>query len=606
MVTDVISEEKSSNKIYDAFLFGFFTDFLKSSEDLPDSSLKVFCRLESLFWLNNFNEYYEHIKELDNKDENIGYLLEFNFKLFTLDYVPKFYTEKFKESENYEYQKEFDNLLPEFYRILEKPIDRATSPFYLEVLLDIFIYILGIAENLFDVKKLSLSDHIKLKTNIFTKLQQIESEFQNQNFNIEEDKIWQALIYKEIAGVYSYYDEFSHIERLYYEKSLSVRENIFALLDLVDYIYSNEDKEYEAWNYLKNFEKYFNYEKVLNETKYLIYFDTKAQFSEYQSKQELKDNYLRAIRLIEKMKYKTISESYFYYNLGLSLEDEKDYLRSEENFNKALEILKNACQIPDLSYKSNTKNRENLIYFLYDFEDYLYELCLCQINLNKLEDYEETLGNMENIKDELSSQGYQDEKADISYDITLLKVKNFENNLEKDKKGYKELIEIIEKCLEENRDLLSNEQKAELKVRLAIVYLENDSLDKYNELIKEAIDLDSDNSTVLEIATKKEYLKTKFLSIEHRNEIKKSFLVLNRLLVGIILLFLIALILMIRFGFQIEFFNLIYIAFIVIVIVYCLPPLITFVYPIISRISISNVAIDFADIPHKDRKSDFH
>ncbi|MEO1784907.1 hypothetical protein V4762_07515, partial [Thermodesulfobium sp. 4217-1] len=94
--------------------------------------------------------------------------------------------------------------------------------------------------------------------------------------------------------------------------------------------------------------------------------------------------------------------------------------------------------------------------------------------------------------------------------------------------------------------------------------------------------------------------------IEHRNEIKKSFLVLNRLLVGIILLFLIALILMIRFGFQIEFFNLIYIAFIVIVIVYCLPPLITFVYPIISRISISNVAIDFADIPHKDRKSDFH
>ncbi|AEE14723.1 Tetratricopeptide TPR_1 repeat-containing protein [Thermodesulfobium narugense DSM 14796] len=600
MGTNEISEEKSLNIIYNAFLFGFFTDFLKSSEDLPDSSLKDFCRLESLFWLNDFDEYFEYIKELSSKDASIGYLLEFNFKLFTLNLIPKIYVEKIKKSDNYEYQKEFKSLLPEFYRILEKPLDKDISTFCLKVLLDIFCYILGIAKNLFSIKEIPFSEYIKLKTNIFTKVQQIESEFQNQNFDSEEYRIWQALIYKGIADVYSYYDEFSHMERLYYEKSLSVRENIFALLDLVDYIYSDDDK-YEAWNYLKNFEKYFNYEKVLNETKYLIYFDTKAQFSEYQSKQELKDNYLKAIRLIEKMKYKTISESYFYYNLGLSLEDEKDYLRSEENFNKALEILKNACQIPDLSYKSNTKNRKNLIYFLYDFEDYLYELCLCQINLNKLEDYEETLGNMENIKNELSSQGYQEEKADISYDITLLKVKNFENNLEKDKKGYKELIEIIEKCLVENKVLLSNEQKAKLKVRLAIVYLENDSLDKYNELIKKAIDLDPDNKAVLKIIGMKNQQKTKFLSNEHWWEIAKSFSI-----PVVIFILIFAIVCLSENYFVPELPGLIYTLFIVIVIVYCLLPVITFIYPIISRISISNVAIDFADIPHKDRKSDFH
>ncbi|AWB10118.1 hypothetical protein TDSAC_0755 [Thermodesulfobium acidiphilum] len=560
---------------------------------MPDSSLKDFCRLESLFWLNNFDEYYEYIKELSSKDKNIGYLLEFNFKLFALEYIPKLYVEKFKENKTYEYKEEFKSLLPEFYRILEKPIDRVASPFYLEVLLNIFIIYLGIAEKLFDVKKLPLSDHIRLKTNIFTKLQQIESEFQNQSFNTEEDKIWQTLIYKGLANVYSYYDEFSHIERLYYEKSLTIRSNVFALLDMIDYIFDDDEKEYEAWNYLKNFEKYFNYEKSLDETEYFIFFDKKTQFSGYQSNQEIKDSYIRAIRSIEKMKYKTIYESYFYYNLALFLEDEEDYLRSEENLNKSLEILKNACQIPDLSYKSDIKNRENLIYFLDDFEDYLYEICFCQINLNKVESYEETLANMENIKDELSSQDYYDEKTDISYDITLLRSKILEN-IEK----YDDLIKIIENCLNENRNLLSDEQKSELKARLAVAYLKVDNLDKYNKLVKEAIDLDSNNRTVLEIAVKRDYLKTKFLSKKHWYEIIKSFSIP-------FVIFTLIIIPLFKIHLIPELYGLIYNLLIIIAIACCLPPVIAFIYPIVSRISIGNTVIDF-ELPHKERKSDLH
>ncbi|MGB9763722.1 MAG: hypothetical protein ACPLW7_07045, partial [Minisyncoccia bacterium] len=130
----MIQDKSTVDKSYNSFLLGFFTNFINSSQDIKPSDLKDFCYLESLFWLNRFDDYLEKLNSIDKENRKLFTLC---FKLFALDYISSFYSKNFLNSESYDYEIESKKLLKDFYEVIDFRLDQKFTylPF---VMFDIF------------------------------------------------------------------------------------------------------------------------------------------------------------------------------------------------------------------------------------------------------------------------------------------------------------------------------------------------------------------------------------------------------------------------------------------------------------------------------------
>jgi tetratricopeptide (TPR) repeat protein len=574
-------------KVYDAFLLGFFTDFLNRINELPSSDLKEFCRVEALNYLNKFDECLEYTKN--------NPLMFFSFKLSVFKWFPKFYNEKFLKVDNY-FEHFKDILLKEFYATINKDKILKSNPLAEVVICDIFVYMLDISNQFFE-SRLCFPEYLKLKKDIFNWLKQMEqrhTDSYEENISEEENKIWKALIFERIGQVYSYYDE--NKEKLYYELSLSCKPNIFALDDIINY-FNEEDNDEEAWNYLECFKKQWKYFKPIEETEYYPIFNSIADLGDTHNitLQEQEKYYLLAIKIVERMEYTTILESYPFYNLALLLEERKDFKKAEFYFQEAKKILEQACDIKIVNIDDISK----LLYFIDDFQDYLYELCKCQIYQKQKKSYEKTLSLMEDIRGKLDTLS-KEQSASMNYYITLLKSKIYDI-----KKDYDEFIKIIEDCLKAEEGFLSKELESDLKSRLAYGYFNINAFDKYYKLITEAIDLGPKNEYILKLLALSSFPKEiSFLSKDHLKMILKNcfFIILPIMLLPVLysLLQLDTLLQISNSYFGIFCFIIAGAIF-----------LITFIEPIISKIrkiEIKGIGIQFKEyeLPYRERKSEYN
>jgi tetratricopeptide (TPR) repeat protein len=583
-------------KVYDAFLLGFFTDFLNRIDKLSPSDLKEFCRVEALNYLNKFDECLEYTKN--------NPLMFFSFKLSVFEYFPKFYNEKFLKVDNY-FEHFKDILLKEFYDTINKDKILKSNPLSEVVICDIFVYMLDISNQFFE-SRLCFPEYLKLKKDIFNWLKQMEqrhTDSYEENIS-EENKIWKALIFERIGTVYSYYDK--NKEKLYYELSLSCKPNVFALNDIINF--NEEDNDEEAWNYLECFKKQWNYFKPIEDTEYYPIFNSIADLGDTHNitLQEQEKYYLLAIKIVEQMKYKAITESYPFYNLALLLEERKDFKKAEFYLKEAKKILEQACDIKI----ANIDDISKLLYFIDDFQDYLYELCKCQIYQKQKKSYEKPLSLMEDMRGKLDTLS-REQSASINYYITLLKSKIYDI-----KKDYDEFIKIIEDCLKAEEGFLSKKQKSDLKSRLAYGYFNINAFDKYYKLITEAIDLDPENEYILKLLASLSFLKEiSFLSKDHRKELRKSFIISAIILMLPIAIFFNFCIFLIfrkkdlnslQFDTFLQILNSPFsiICFILAAIVF----LIAFIRPIISKIEIKGIGIQFKEyeLPSRERKSEYN
>ncbi|WP_028842483.1 tetratricopeptide repeat protein [Thermodesulfovibrio yellowstonii] len=473
-----------SEEVFDLFLLGFFTEFIEEVKDKvkPEKSLLKICYLDSLLELNRFDEYYEQLMKISDPAEKD--LLTFYFKLFTFDFMPSYYYSKFAKSKDYSI--EFKELSKNFYKYVNKNLD---SPYFHFIKLNICYEILSIISTFFNVYKYPLNEYIRIRIAILNSTKKIESKYLSDEFlKTEEENIWKALIFDWIGSVYSFYNTLKHKERFCYEKSISYKFNIFALTDLLDLI--KEDENEDVKNYLKTAELSWNFYKSIEETEYHLYFRRRAELLEREDKRKAEKNYYRAIDVIEKkIKYKTIAESYSYYNLALIKEEIEKYQIAEECIRKALEILQKATNI-----NINENFSEELLYFLEDFQDYLYEKCKIQIFQDKKENYNNTLKILNLICEKVNKLEYYNLRASLEYDIALLKSKIYDSQ-----KKYDNMIEYLEKCLDKEENYLSDEQKADLRARLAYGYYKISKFEKYYENINKSIELDSSNETALKL-----------------------------------------------------------------------------------------------------------
>ena len=523
---------------HDAFLLGCFTDCLKNLNNQDSQTdLELYYRLQSLCYLNKFNEYNQLINSFEENPEAKQFLiktleldianidiitkmLRFSFKLFAFDYSPKVCGEFKLFSNNKTYCDNFNDLLKEFNEIQDKIQwgKILKNSFFVAVLLDVFSYILGISKTFFEKfgenKSIAFAC-LDIKRKIFSLLQEIEQYYSN-DYNNEENKeesiIWKLLISYLIGDVYYYYSGFKFKEILLYEQSLSLKPNVFALDRILNY-YNDNKKEEVALSYFKNFEKTINSCKSLIETEYYPLLGSIAEIDGIGfDKNEI---YERIISFIENLESKTIAESYPYYNFAL-LKQEKNNFKDAENYlEKAKKILEETCELSNIS-ELGQKDKEILIYFIDDVRDYLYELCKCQINQKNKRSYKSTIKILENVKSVLPNGR---KKTQTDYDITFL-----ESKIADSEKDYKKLVKTIENFLNNKENYISKKEKSELKSRLAYGYLKLQDLEKYNSLIKEAIELDHENKFALQLISMVPQ-QTEFLSKTHIKEIAGSFII---------------------------------------------------------------------------------
>ncbi|MGD9901785.1 MAG: hypothetical protein AB7S47_00205 [Desulfurella sp.] len=308
---------------HDTFLLGFFTDCLNNLDNQGShTDLELYYRLQSLFYLNKFDKYYEFIQHFEENPEVkqfqfitsldttypyiIAKMLRFSFKLFAFDYSPKVCSELKLFSNDKTYYDNFNELLKEFNEIQYKMQKgkNIQNELFVVVLLGIFSYILGISETFFEKfreNKTIAFPYLDIKRKIFSMLQEIEQYYYNDynnKENKEESVIWKSLILYLIGDVYSYYDEFKFKEILLYEQSLSLKPNVFALDRILNY-YIDDEKEEFALSYFKNFEKTINPCKLLIETEYKPLLELIVEINEiglYKNK-----TYERIISFIEKI-----------------------------------------------------------------------------------------------------------------------------------------------------------------------------------------------------------------------------------------------------------------------------------------------------------------
>jgi hypothetical protein len=172
------------------------------------------------------------------------------------------------------------------------------------------------------------------------------------------------------------------------------------------------------------------------------------------------------------------------------------------------------------------------------------------------------------------------------YDITFL-----ESKIADSKKDYKKLVKTIEDFLNNKENYISKKEKSELKSRLAYGYLKLQDLEKYNSLIKEAIELDHENKFALQLIlmVTQQTEQTEFLSITHIKEIAGGFIIACIMLLVAVHLFCISI-------YEDPDSRILIIGFIVFSLIIGIP----YIKPIIKKFSIKGIEIEF--LPSKANK----
>lgn len=281
------------------------------------------------------------------------------------------------------------------------------------------------------------------------------------------------------------------------------------------------------------------------------------------------------------MKYKTIAESYSYYNLALIKEKIKKYQIAEEHIRKALEILQEATDI-----NINGNFSDELLYFLEDFRDYLYEKCKIQIFQDKKEDYNSTLKILNLICEKVNNLKYYNLRASLEYDIALLKSKIYDSQ-----KKYDKIVEYLERCLDKEENYLSDEEEADLRARLAYGYWKISKFEKCYENINKSVELDPSNPTCLKlISSMSQPGSSKLYSRMHLKQIGITLLMSTA-----IILFIFQLIVKITISESLSF---------ILLIAFLLSVYIVILYPLITSLKIGSAEIRFKEleIPVKEPK----
>ncbi|MEM3473738.1 MAG: hypothetical protein QW735_04030 [archaeon] len=561
--------------IFDSYLLGFFTDFIDFAENIKSekTNLIKFCYLSSLLELNKFDKYHSEIEQITDETKS---LFNFYFELFTFDLIPSYYNLRFNSIDNY--YDSFERLSQDFDKYVNLDYINSDSACFHLIELGICYQFLSIFSVFFKYQKYSLTEYTRKRDVIFQCLKTIEHKYLFETpTNAQEKLIEKALVFYWIGSVYSYYDDYKHKEKIYYEKSISCKMNIFALTDLIDL--ENED----SVDYLKTAVQSWNFHKPIAQTEYYPYFIAKTYLKEIGNEAK-KDCYYRAISIIEKMNYKTTIESYPYFNLALIKEELSNHKMSEHYLEKSIEILQNATGITLGESSSN-----NIIYFLDDFQDFLYEKCKTQISQNHKMKYNSTLDILYFICEKIEKLGYSYLKAKLKYDIILLKIYICSH-----KRKCNDIIEDLEKFLAQEEEYLLDKQKSEIRARLAYEYYSRSNLDKYNENIKKAVDLDANNKTVLKLIALTKSKNINFLDKNHICQIVKI----------TIISFVIETILGVFF---VKYYNIPPIPLLHDLLLFIgIPFLIITFYPLITSLKVGQIEIKFRDIdiPLKDQKID--
>jgi hypothetical protein len=502
-----LNSSDESIKIYNDFLFGFFTNYLDNVKNTKagETDLGKYCYFQSLLYLNKFDECLKYLEFLDTqKDPAKGKTLIFNFKLFAFDCSPTIYSKNYSNGKTY--SDNFNELLKEFDEIQRDHYNKENiqDPFWGAVFIDIFSYILSISETFFE--KFGENKYLDIKRKIFPLLQEMEQYYSDPNSLKEYEKessiIWRSLILCFLGDIYSYYDESKKITL--YEQSLSLKPNIFALDRILDHYTDDKDAE-KALLYFENFKETIEYNPSKTEYYFLNVVEPNKDLI-----------YSQNIQFIEELENNNILDSYPYYNFALLKQEKRRFKDAEHYLKKAIEILEKITDIELYKISEvDKKEKEILIYFIDDVRDYLYEICKCQINQKNKKAYKETIQILENIKFVLPNEK---EKIQVDYDITLLKSKIVDL-----KENYRSLVKTIEGFLDDNdkKDYLSKKEISDLKSRLAYGYLKLQDPEKYNELIQEAIELDPQNEFALRLISIVNQ-QTDFLSKTHGKEILKG------------------------------------------------------------------------------------
>ncbi|WP_353686049.1 hypothetical protein [Thermodesulfovibrio sp. 3462-1] len=497
---------------YDKFLLGLFSDFIKEVRDFQKSDLLKICYFISLLELCKFDEFQEELNKL--QDDLEKRLLHFNLKLYIFNFIPSLYYLKFAQHEKNDYFEEFLSLCKDIVHFFNKIPD---EPFCDFLRLNAYCLLFYNVPSFLTLKKLyafdqECSSYLSLKKDLLKDVQEIADKYLDKKEDHDEMAIWKSLIFYLIGTVYSSLDLESKALQ-YYEKSLFYKVNIFALEAIIDIKAENEDTLDEAKSYLFSVQDKFK--KEIEKTEYWTFFNTiGAMIYESENKKKAEEYYIKDIKIIECNRYKTINASYPYYNLAILKKDLKEYDCARKYLLEAYEILQNATGV-----KLEDKDFDNVIYFLDDFQDYLYELCdidLLKGDISKNSDIKKSLNLLWNIVDIIDRNNFKDERASLRYDLALLESKYY--NL---KKNYEKAREVIESCLTTEENYLSNKQKSDLKSRLAYFYYKLEDTEKYIENITKALELDPKNETALKLIAQACIPKEskRFLGKEHWREI---------------------------------------------------------------------------------------
>ncbi|MGB9811702.1 MAG: hypothetical protein ACPLSN_08370 [Dictyoglomus turgidum] len=446
---------------YDKFLLGLFSDFIKEVRDFQKSDLLKICYFISLLELCKFDEFQAELNKLQENLEKK--LLHLNLKLYMFNFIPRLYYSKFTQHEKSDYFEEFLRLYEEIATFLNKTTDKPFFDFLKINIYNLLFYNVPLFLELNKLPAFSQKyiSYLSLKEDLLKVVQEIANKYLDKKEDHDEMTIWKSLIFYLVGTAYFNLDLESEALQ-YYEKSLLHRVNIFALNEIIDIKAEDENTPNEAESYLFSLEDRFRIE--IEKTEYWPFFNTIGTIYENKNKKKAEEYYIKAIKIIERNKYKTIGSSYPYYNLALLKKDLKEYNCAKEYLLEAYEILQNATGV-----RLEEKNFDNVIYFLDDFRDYLYERCdidLVKRDVSKDSDIRRSLNLLYLIIHITERDNLRNERANLKYDLALLESKYYDL-----KKDYEKAKEVIESCLTTEEDYLSDEQKSDLKSRLAYFFI---------------------------------------------------------------------------------------------------------------------------------------
>ncbi len=602
--------EKDEKTMLDKFLFGFFNDFVDSYEKNEETNKKndlfLYCYVMSLLELRKFKQV---VKTIFYKD-----LLSLYIRLYFLDNNPKFYFDELeKDDKKYDISENLGKLFDAF-KEWEKEQSQDNDKergFFTDIL------VLKICNDFYslgkDFKKFN-GKSVEIIEKTFTLSEEIGEKYilskisfnnTTENDISETDKIKLSEIFHELGSFYetvqSYEKNYQNNKIIeYYKKSLKFSYNIFTTVDMA-YFYnqkiSSNGEDLESINiaedYISEFEGKLN-EKYpnKNDIDYLDFFNIKADNYYYIDKSNLeKENYGKAIELIDRMPCHSIHDNVTFYNLGITEQKNKEYVKSLCDFEKALEIFYSCYPELDNDKIGRYTIYKSKVHQISDLEDNLY--FICETKILKCKKEIECVKNidldlLEKLK--VDDNGIQDS---IDYDIVLLR---FKKNISIG--NYKKAKDAIITFIENKKNDLNKENKASLFARLAHIYFIIGDFERSKEKLEKAIDYDSENEYILRFIAQRDAFKNNFFSKEHKSQL---------FCVGFVSFIAIAFFTVLmwyvlgRLGLARNIFSN-PIVFISLLFSFVIPVFITLFYPLLKKISVGNMQLEFFDGTGKERK----